>query len=86
MQNVIFNLYYKGYRIRIDSANIWVFGSNVLFDYDVSLAPWYPISSLFHFNKRLLQTLNGICNFYRLYIIDVTISFWLYSLGGGFSV
>ena len=39
MQNVIFNLYYKGYRIRIDSANIWVFGSNVLFDYDVSLAP-----------------------------------------------
>ena len=39
MQNVIFNLYYKGYRIRIDSANIWVSGSNLLFDYGVSLAP-----------------------------------------------
>ena len=38
MQNVIFNLCYIWYRIRIDSANMWVFGSNLLLNYDISLA------------------------------------------------
>ena len=39
MQNVIFNLCYSWYRIRIDSANIWVFGSKLSFEYDICLVP-----------------------------------------------